>query len=230
MYDIFDFHLLERLASEGNAGKLEIKIPIQAGEEERDIRDGVMRVNLTDLIKYATTPEIGDHQIMAQDIEAVSVIGKALYKHFDHPYRAMRKDLDMVVLLTNQYDEKNIVIPKRTVDAKLRKGYDYIEIIETAVYTEYPEMVSRLLLPPEIKMKEWVADLHISYRSLNQFRNGIGHGDSISESVVSYGVPIIGIKKFNRIVDEIQEPVREPLHETVYHNNEGNLDIEIIPK
>jgi len=58
---------------------------------------------------------------------------------------------------------------------------------------------------------------------------GLGDGDELSESVLKYGLPIIGQNKFAEIIKNITSPKRGPLHKIEWEENfEGRLEGKII--
>lgn len=72
--------------------------------------------------------------------------------------------------------------------------------------------------------RRWVGGhipLHISYRSIDQFLDGIGNGDTVSETVLQYGVPIINKERFEEIAERVTVPARKPLHRIKWRQNLG---------
>jgi len=226
--------LMQDYSESNKLGFIKSKIPIQPNEDEPDILMGSVELDLSklyDIIK--PNHKKGDEA----SIISVCVFGSVLYKHFDSPYSEIPHDLDLMCILAYS-DDKNIVIPERVVKPKTRKeasGYGYNEVIESSVvYTTTPTKVYSTFLDyffgtSKYESVDGAIPLHVSYRSVNQLINGLGRGDTLSESVVAYGILIIGQKRFAEIIKDIKSPERKPLHSVAWKVDlEGRLQGEIL--
>lgn len=227
--------LMQYYSKSNKLGLIKSKIPIKPGKDGLGTLMGDVKLDLSKLYGIIKT----DHKnIDEASIMAVCVFGNVLYKHFNSPYSEMPHDLDLMFILTHS-DNKDIVIPDKVVKPKIRKeciGYGgYEKIIESsAVYTTTPTKIYRTFLDyffsiPKYEPVDGAIPLHVSYRSVNQFINGLGRGDTVSESVVEYGIPIIGQERFAEIIKDVKSPERKPLHGFAWHVDlEGRLQGEIL--
>jgi len=146
---------------------------------------------------------------------------------------------DGVIQKVYPYESNKVVIGYDILnDPKTRKeasGYGYNEVIESSVvYTTTPTKVYSTFLDyffgtSKYESVDGAIPLHVSYRSVNQLINGLGRGDTLSESVVAYGILIIGQKRFAEIIKDIKSPERKPLHSVAWKVDlEGRLQGEIL--
>ncbi len=218
-----DYFEAERL------GELSVQIP----------KCGVISADLDSLYRHATGLEFFEYQIGPKDIEAMVVYGSVLYKHFPREIttntrkkwlffgpeikeeliqpRKMPSDFDVMIITGEGLTDDKIIVPERS---SVDKGYGYFESISsTAVETK--RMARRDYGYIEIRGG---ANLHITYRSVEQLIRGSGQGDTVSESVIRYGVPIIGRDRFSEIIQDVPWPEREELHHVEWREDlEGKL-------
>jgi len=227
--------LMQEYSKSDKLGFIRSKIPIKPDEYEPDVLMGIVKLDLSKLYGIIKT---NHKNIDEASVISVCVFGNVLYKHFNSPYSEMPHDLDLMCILAYS-DDKGIVIPERVVKPKIRKehiGYGgYEKIIESsAVYTTTPTRIYRTFLDYFLDTSKYESmggaiPLHVSYRSINQLINGLGRGDTLSESVVAYGIPIIGQKRFAEIIKDVKSPERKPLHSFAWQLDlEGRLQGKIL--
>lgn len=138
------------------------------------------------------------------------------------------RDFDvMVITKTNPPLEEKIIKPRNLSSYdngdsfyhhRSRSSINDFVVMESVVkIEEWWSKIGWHYHDPPNKFKDFLTyvyrPLHITYRSVEQFLTGIGHGDELSESVVRYGIPIIGKNRFEEIIRDIRFPKREPLHQ-----------------
>ncbi|MBR9678302.1 MAG: hypothetical protein GOU97_03370 [Nanoarchaeota archaeon] len=213
--------LLKECFESGRLGALSTEIP--------DV--GSISVDLPQFYNHATSAEGSKRWLKPEDIESVVVFGSVLYKHFPQEEeiitrkkwflfgptiekvvlksRQMPNDFDVMVITTEGFTKDKIVIPRVTVP----------KIVYGTCSANGCEGEGAVI---ETKRVAWSgygyvevfggSNFHISYRSVEQLLNGLGKGDTVSESVISYGLPIIGKSRFEDIIDSVDFPERNPLH------------------
>ncbi len=217
-------------------GRLSIHIP--------DCKNGSMsiNVNLESLFRDATGYKFFKHENKPEDIEAMCVFGSVLYKQFPRPIEIKNRkkwflfgekitkeklllrnrpnDFDVMVITKENLTEDKIIIPQ-LIKEKYEKKPKGIAEAEWGVDDGYGGVIVRTDY-----------GVHIIYRSVEQFLAGIGHGDTVSECVFKYGVPIIGKEKFDKLVDRNHDYIkREQLHDIEWTESlEGVLSGKIIEK
>jgi hypothetical protein len=223
---------LEKGYTSEKLGNLSIKIP-DVGEDKETIE---MKVSLSELFKYATGLKFFEYQTKPENIEALCAYGSSLYKHFPLQEKTIlhhRKkyilfgpnitrpetitaprefpnDFDVMVITKKKFTLDDVVIPKRAVQTLQDRTSN-----RDRLYGYY-DIVTR------------DSNLHITYRSVNQFLNGLGKGDELSESVVKYGLIIAATPSFEKMLNGISNPKREPLHSIHWDDNEkGKLNGKI---
>ena len=212
---------------------------------------GEVSVDLSQLFKHATGLKFLKHLITPENIESMCVYGSVLYKHFPNEKQIIHKtkkymffgpekqfiktikksrklpnDFDVMVITKQGFTEDKVITPIKHLESDFAFGYslDYEVIDFTAVET-------KKMVPTSYGYSEDIggANLHITYRSAEQFLTGLGDGDELSESVLKYGLPIIGQNKFAEIIKNITSPKRGPLHKIEWEENfEGRLEGKII--
>lgn len=154
--------------------------------------------------------------------------------------RRMPNDLDVLLITKKNLTDDKVIVPKKTrkgdynsdkiiTPKKHVEGNSYdgcMEVIdETSVRTEEPVFDSY----GYAGSCEGGINLHITYRSVDQFLNGLGKGDFVSESVMKYGLPIIGQKRFDQIVKNVKSSERKPLHSVEWsESSSGKLQGKIV--
>ncbi len=196
--------LMQRYFENRDLGGLTIKIP----------DCGTVRTSLSHLFRSITGHEAYEYQTEPENIEAIAIYGSVLYKHFPVPGKTIQVNQDNI----RGFLGLGKKVP-RTIPGKREKPED----IDLMVITK--EGLTDEKIIPTIKedryiegfyghYQEFITEqgLHIVYRSTDQFLEGIGNGDELSESVVKYGVPIVGEKRFTEIIRDVKNPTRENLH------------------
>lgn len=208
---------------------------------------GIVTVDLSQLFKHATGLKFFEFQTSPENIEVMAVYGSTLYNHFPteeqvpitkrkyllwgpketvvktiQKPRHFPNDFDVMVITKEGFSDDKVIIPKRHLKGD---GYGSWEVIDfTAVGTK--RNVSDGYGYFEVKGD---ANLHITYRSVEQFLAGLGKGDELSESVVRYGIPLIGQGRFSEIVKDITSPRREATHRVEWDEDlEGKLQGKIL--
>jgi len=226
--------LMKKYFESGKLGRLSVQIP----------NCGTILGDLTQLYRHATGLQFFEYQTSLENIEAMAVYGSVLYKHFPQETttktrkkgvlfgpeiqeevtkpRKMPNDFDIMVITKKSLTDDKIIVPKKKL---VDTGYGYIEsTIPTAVETK--ELVCDGYGYIEVRGG---LNLHITYRSIEQLLNGLGQGDTISESVVRYGIPIIGKKRFSEVLKDVSSPKREVLHRVEWSEDlEGKLQGKIL--
>ncbi|MBI5065650.1 hypothetical protein HZA97_05420 [Candidatus Woesearchaeota archaeon] len=193
-----------------------------------------LNIFLEYLFKEATGFKFFEQKTKPENIEAICVYGSVLYKHFPRKTGVRKRkkwflgkeiqeevllprkkpnDLDVMVITKEGFTEEKVIIPSEQVktgvisNVQYDDGYGYYEVRNNH-------------------------NLHITYRSMAQFLSGIGNGDTLSESVFRYGVPIVGSERFEELTDTSYDRIkRAPQHEIEWHENtEGILWGKIIEK
>jgi len=223
--------LLEKYFEANRLGSIVIKIP--------DI--GEVSVDLQQLFRYTTGLEFFEFQTRPDNIMAICVYGSVLYKHFEEvehkverrkkyllfgheqistrevTKRRMPNDVDVMVITKDGLTDDKFIIPKRRV---IGDSYGSREVIEHAAVD------TRRLVPDDYGYIEvrGGANLHITYRSVEQFLAGIGNGDKLSESVIKYGIPIAGQRYFDQLMRKVTSHKREARHSIGWYEDlEGKL-------
>lgn len=230
-----DANLLYEYYRRGNLGTLHIAIPRDNIAISEDIN---IRVELDKLFEHVTNLKSFEERTRPDSIEAICVYGSVLFKQFgtEEVVREERRkfvlfgpkqvkeqrktryktprDFDILVILKEGLTEDRVIVPKRTT-IKIDTGYGYFDIVKSngasGILTEVP-VSDGIYGYIEGYVRGGDLDLHISYRSVEQLLAGIGHGDELSESVIKYGVPLIGQERFNQLVASVTSLTREPLH------------------
>jgi len=137
------------------------------------------------------------------------------------------------MIITNHYSyckRRNIKVPHNELivypETRL-EAHTYND--DGTSHTEYEEIIG--YTPVRIEPRGLADDyrstevipLHITYRSLDQFLNGIGRGDELSESVVRYGIPLVGAERFYEIIKNIASPRREALHQVEWREDKNGV-------
>ncbi len=208
---------------------------------------GIVSVDLSQLFRHATDLKFFEAQTRPEDIEAMAVYGSTLYKHFPiekqvqvtkkrywlwgpeetvvktlRKERKFPKDFDVMVITKQGFTNEKVIIPKRHFDSD---GYGSWEVIDSAA-VETKTKVSDGYGHYEVRGG---ANLHITYRSVEQFLNGLGKGDELSDSVVRYGIPLIGAERFGNIISEVTLPKRETHHSVEWDEDlEGRLQGKLL--
>ena len=226
--------LMKKYFESGKLGKLSVQIP----------DCGTISADLTQLYRHATGLKFFEYQTSPKNIEAMAVYGSVLYKHFPQETmtktkkiwvlfgpevqkeitkpREMPKDFDVMVITREGLTDDKIIVPKKKL---VDTGYGYVEsTIPTAVETK--ELVAYNYGYIEVRGG---SNLHIVYRSVEQLLSGLGKEDTVSESVVRCGIPIIGQNRFGEIVQDVASPKRETLHQIEWNEDlEGILQGKIL--
>lgn len=212
-----------------------------------------IKVELDKLFEHVTNLKSFENRTTPENIEAICVYGSALYKHFGEEetltqerkkyllfgpkevktqtvtrYKIPR-DFDVLVILKDGLTDDKIVVPVRTT-TNVDTGYGYVERrVESdgtsGVLTQHPVVGDYGYIESYVRGGD--LDLHICYRSVEQFLAGLGQGDELSESVVSYGVPVAGKGRFEILVNSVNRE-RSPLHSVnLFEDSQGKLQIKI---
>lgn len=185
-------------------------------------------------------------KINPSDIECICAYGSVLYKNFpkiekkrlfffSEEVNKSPSDFDIMVITRNDVKEEKIIrTVKRTEEytVEVSSGGDhYMDPVTTGYITK----TRTVFKGPVLKFRKkgygamGGADLHILYYSLDRFLRGVKEGDEISESVVRYGIPLVGAKRFDEIVKDIKNLKREALHRVeLVEDENGWLQGEII--
>lgn len=151
-------------------------------------------------------------------------------------------DFDALFILKEGLTQHKIILPRHTsFGTKHWRGFERTErrlnpktsseeglygsygVIDYAPFGDLPE------LKRDRSSFLHAKSLHITYRSLEQFLNGIGNGDEISESIIEYGLPLFGKERFYEIIQNIKIPERRALHSIEWSKDkEGKLEGRII--
>ena len=186
-----------------------------------------------------------------ENIEFVCVYGSILYNNFPLfkrkylffgsliPTKGQKRphDFDVLCITKDKLIDEKIIIPKRVKSWHLfnQTGVDIfhdssIESAVKRVYTErgYTRVETYNSSDSYYEFSGYVDQednlpLHITYRSLDQFLNGIGRGDEVSESVVRYGIPLVGAERFYEIIKNIETPRREALHQVEWSEDKNGV-------
>lgn len=144
------------------------------------------------------------------------------------------RDFDILVILKEGLTDDKVVVPKRTLirtrTALVNIGYGAsVEHIKSdgssGILTSIPVVNEYGYIERFARGED--LDLHICYRSVEQFTAGLGQGDELSESVVRYGVPLVGQERFNALVGSVNFE-RAPLHSVhPFEDLQGKLQIKI---
>ena len=225
-------------------GELTMDIP-----EPNNILLKLRLMGLARVLFGETKKEGIDSRIKREGIESVCVFGSVLHKHFPkvvkkeiitETYRLLRKPLiskkTVIEPRKNPNDFDLMVITKQGI-SEAKKIYSFIEEsnnkFTTARY-EYPHKTteeawrdwydgydSRITINVMdlVKAGSKSIGLHVFYRSVEQFLSGILIGDYISKSVFEYGVPIVGVERFDEIVSEVDGFERHPLHKAEFYKD-----------
>src|SRR3989344_199705 len=156
------------------------------------------------------------YKIFNNDNEALEVVNRA-YKVREAP-----EDFDVMVVTKEGLTADKLIIPQTRTEGDNYGSWQVID--HSAVET-------KKLIPNEYGYVEVRGgkELHIVYRSVEQLLNGIGKGDTVSESVVRYGIPIIGQRSFEDVIQGVTMPKREPLHQIEWTEDlEGKLQGKIL--
>ena len=79
-----------------------------------------------------------------------------------------------------------------------------------------------------LNLSDGYSKLHIVYRSLDQFLEGIDNRDKISENIFKTGVPIVGKSNFHEIISRFDTRERKQLNEIKWNYEEGKLTGKMI--
>lgn len=238
-----DATLLNSYYQKGKLGMLELTIPEVM----------TISVELGKLFEHVTNLRSFEDRITPDNIEAICIYGSVLYEHFATEkiltqvrkrwilfgpkqvkrqavtYYKTPEDFDVLVILKRGLTDDKVIIPKRSTTI-IHTGYGYIEDVRSdgssGILTGIPVVNEYGYIENYVRGED--LDLHISYRSTRQFLAGLGQGDTLSESVVRYGVPLVGQKRFNEIIIS-KNGKRSPLHSAqIFENSQGVVQAKII--
>ena len=213
-------------------GKLECTIPIRPWKAEDVVMEATIGLELSTL--YETIMD--DNSANSNKPVSLCLIGSVLHGHFDQPYSRMPSDLDITCIL-DSHEGPDIVIPEHIVEPTIERvpsGYGYRDVLkDAAVYTKTPKRINRTLLGMLVGTDthtyvDNAIPLHISYRTMDQVRNGAGKGDTVSDSLIAYGVPFVGKEIFEDMVNDISTPERNPLHDVQWYESEGKHNARVV--
>jgi len=225
---------LQEAYAAGQLGEFKVEdIPVLLSEEEQIYGQGQVRMDLDQFYEAITSD---DSELETPDLEQISsvcLLGSVLYENNDKD--EMPSDLDLLLLRENTGDEQDIaVVPEQRSEAKFRRLlYSVDEVEEAIVHTQEPVLNSffyrAVLNYPDYQLQKSAIDLNLQQRSERQFKEGVGRGDTVSESVYNHGVPLIGQEKFEQLVTELKEERedltvnREQLHDLNWYWDENDL-------
>ncbi len=212
--------LMEKYFQSGRLGNLSIEIP----------HCGTVSVDLVQLYRSATGLEFFEYQVRPEDIDTMVVYGSVLYRHFPPKEitrtrkkwylfgpevegetietRDIPEDFDLMVITEEGPSEDKRIFPER-----VPWGYGS-KVVFAAVKTERTTYG-----PTGVSVMRDGIPLHIAYRSVDQFLDGLEKGDTVSESIIRYGLPIVEKEKFEEVVRDIRYPERETLHEVEWRED-----------
>ncbi len=209
--------LMQRYFEAGKLGRLSVEIP----------QCGTISADLDHVFRHGTGLQSFEYQTSPQNIEAIVVYGSVLFKHFPLEKvvttrkelvffgpeireeltkpRSMPNDFDMMIITREGLTDDKVIVPrKKLVNTRYGTRYGSVETtIPTAVETRRPGYGY---------IEVGGSNLHITYRSVEQLLSGLGKGDTVSESVVRYGIPVIGQNRFREIIRNVTSPKREAQH------------------
>ncbi len=232
--------LMQKYFESGKLGNIRIEIPDQNNIYKE------MDVDLSELYRHSTGIKFFKFEVSPEEIQTMCVYGSVLYKHFslEEKIPITRKkywlfgptqttirtkskpihfpnDFDIMIITNKAFSKEKIIKPKKHI---VDDSYGPYEVID------HTSIKTKKRLPSSYGYFEILggANLHIVYRSVEQFLKGLGKGDTLSESVVRYGIPIVGQEKFYKIIDEVNYPKREAKHFIKWTEDlEGKLQGEI---
>lgn len=211
---------------------------LKSSEEIFDTKKGKISINLKNLFRASTNFEKFSYGIEPDAIQSICLYGSVLYKNFPGQLsevkpifgrrfvlqeRKIPKDLDFLVLLNKGLTKEDVIIPPKTRDGD-RNNEKYLNFKNGLIKIEWDYGTSYIVKKGFSKIDvssatgfdgetdERILNFHLCYRSVDQFLNGIGKGDFISEEAASYGIPIIGGENFERILKKHNFPNRNPLY------------------
>lgn len=209
-----------------NSGKLIIPAPYKESAE--------IKINLRDIYEIVIEPPFLKTQLNPEEIEAICLFGSCLYRHFPKRYEKsflkkekVPSDIDLMAIL-----KRGIIGGKLVVFKRNQPWEKYMKKDSSISFKRLFDLLSRKSseqIPFSSYEEKSKKPLHISYHSVEQFINGAQTGkDLISESVIRYGLPIIGQERFDEITKEITNPRREPLYNIEWAENlEGKIQCKI---
>ena len=161
---------------------------------------------------------------------------RQVYEHRDTPH-----EVDLMILLKEGLTGDKVIVPERTrngnrvdqktviSEGKTRKVMlDPLDLMYGAYVYEVDGAVAKIDVSATTfpgYRDERTMPLHLAYRSIDQFIEGIGKGDFLSEEVTQYGIALIGNGNFKEIVANIKSIERKPFHNVIWSEDlNGNLN------
>ena len=227
-------HAMEEYYKTNKLGDLSLTWP----NEKRDqIRADLSKLFGLSMGLESINDQMPPEQICPQNIESILVYGSVLFKTLPKitetishrkylifgpkitktitlPRKLVPNDFDVMVILKEGFSQEKLIIPQRILVNDL-PGYGHYEYISPAVERITHYSFDDTCYPLKIGM-----NLHISYRSVEQFINGIGKGDTVSEKVAEFGIPIVGKDDFEERIRKINFSNRKVLHEILWSLDE----------
>jgi hypothetical protein len=180
-------------------------------------------VDLSLLYKYMTGLKFFENTVPISDIHTACVYGSTLYRNLPRSkeiYRTQKKyfffgpkiqykvvrdipiktpnDFDILVVTKSSFTDDKIVIPKRVYTNQYESvGYSRWQGVERRCdgYGYYEVQYSSSI------------KVHICYRSIEQFHNGVVGGDGVSASAAKFGIPLFNRLEFSEITKEVSDRV-----------------------
>lgn len=159
-------------------------------------------------------------KVTFSEISSICLFGSVLYRHIPIPTvvvdRIVKKRGTISIVKTKEERERPLpndidifVLLKHKLSEGEPDAIQTIPLCERKIYKKISGYGGSYL---EKISGDSDLPLHISFRSISQFLNGINHGDEISEYVATFGIPFVGQKKFYQTLKHIKGNVRKDMH------------------
>jgi len=207
-----DIKVVKKLFAKGHLG--ELLIPYRGLPEPK--KKKWIEIKLFDFFNSFSA---GSAPIVKMDnIEVVCLFGSTLYKHIPKPIKydsVLRKKYIFFGEMLVRDVKKELPRPApRDVDIMVISNVppslsDINGVINSAFYRR--QKIHSYYGGSGYKEIGGVP-VHIHYRSVSKFLNGINNGDTVCRYVAKYGIPFVGHDKFNEILGKIKNNKRYIRH------------------
>jgi|GEM_PF-5589232 len=195
-------------------GKLLIQIPFIVNNN-REI-DYDLKIPLETIAETCLGEEF--HGITgASEAYALVLIGSALYRHTQKVTTRNRgwwlwKSQETITSSPFPNDIDIVVIGK--------DSYNQAPVITSGIHKALPNHEEKISdVYGGYFIREFGYNIHAIYRTEEQLMNGALAGDTVSASVLRYGVPLVGDAYFSELCTKMQKIERNALHEISWKND-----------
>ena len=190
---------------------------------EKAIAGAVISIDLDRLFRSAV--KIGSFLrpviIQGDDIEFICLYGDALYKDFspEEYHRLGKPNVVEIMLITKEKcDQKKILKSEKPIRRATK--YNYFSPHFKVDLDSFGGGLEGLSDCGYIlKKKRKGLKIGVVYKSVHELINQFKNGDELSKSVIMYGLPIIGQRNFERILQGLEVQREINCHKIIFYTN-----------